>query len=158
MGPAWGKAHPGALNTSPVKQRERAALAEQENFQEGLARSQSAILRAALDQDTDIICLLLITSRKLLHIFLLSSIAAKSLNQCTAQIFDQSFNMQASYIHLSSTYLVPSSLGNKKVDRACFTASWPAGDSNDMVKHGCVWRGLCSVACGCREERPSCQI
>lgn len=103
-GPCLGKGPSGSVQYIPLSSRGKELhLQNKETSKRALARSQFAVLRAALDLDTDITCLLHVTSQMLLRIFLLLSVAMSPPNRCIVQIFSQSFNMQTTHIHLLST-------------------------------------------------------
>lgn len=105
-GPCLGKGPSGSAQYIPLSSLgKELQLQNKETSKRTLARSRFAILRAVLDLDTDITCLLPITSQMLPPIFLLLLIVMNSLNQYTAQIFNQSFKVQAFHIHLLSTYM-----------------------------------------------------
>lgn len=91
-GPCLGKGPSGSVQYIPLSSRGKELhLQNKETSKRALARSQFAILRAPLDLDTDIACLLHITSQTLLLcILLLLPIAMNVPHRCTAQIFNHS--------------------------------------------------------------------
>lgn len=117
-GPCLGKGPSGSVQYIPLSSRGKELhLQNKETSKRALARSQFAVLRDALDLDTDITCLLHVTSQMLLCMFLLLPVAMSPPNRCIVQTFSPSFNMQTTHMHLLSTYRVPTALGNKTNER-----------------------------------------
>lgn len=137
-GSCLGKGPSGSAQYIPLSSKGKELhLQNKETSKRALARSQLAVFESSTWSKHWHTCLLLIISQMLLHIFLLLPIAMNPLNQHADPIFNQSFNMQAPYIQLLSTYPVPSALWNKKmkVDRP---APKPASLQEKTLIKGCM--------------------
>lgn len=135
VGPVWGKAHLGALNTFPCQAEEKSCTCRIRKLPRGLwPEVNLQFLKAALDPDTDITCLLLITSQMLLHIFLPLPWILE-----TGMLLKCSTN-HSTCKQLTYNYWAPCAKCSGEWENeswwACSSVCWSTGDSNDKVMRG----------------------